>query len=85
MSAIGGYRKLLRSVSKAFQGDAHALVASRVELKKNFMQNKSVTDPRQLQEMLQGIEEVNEMLNFNIVQGKLNKDKGHFGKLHHIV
>ena len=43
-----------------------------------FLKNKSVTDPDELKALFRGVEEVDEMLRFNVVQGELNEN-GNYG------
>ena len=43
-----------------------------------FLKNKSVTDPDELNALFRGIDEVDEMLRFNVVQGALNEN-GNYG------
>lgn len=51
---------------------------ARIALRDEFSKNRSVTDAAALTELFKGVDEVDEMLRFNIVQGKLNKEKGSF-------
>ena len=74
-----GFRKLLRTAKYVFKGDTFAITQARITLRQDFLKNKDVTDKLQLTELLRGIEEVDEMLRFNIVQGKLN-ERGNYGK-----
>jgi hypothetical protein len=72
-----GYRRLLKTVQVVFKGDHHALHQGRKQLREEFQKNRFVTDADELAELYGGIDEVDEMLRFNIVQGKLN-DKGNY-------
>jgi intein-encoded DNA endonuclease-like protein len=78
-NAINGYRRLLRSTRNVFKNDSYALKQARLQLKSEFIKNKNITNNNELVLLLQGIDEVDEMLRFNIVQGKLN-DRGNYGK-----
>ena len=71
--AMRGFRKLLRTVSVVFKDDTHAIETARETLKEEFRKNASVSDPKQLEEMFAGIDEVDQMLRFNIVQGRMNE------------
>lgn len=51
-----------------FGNDAFAYQSARKELKMQFIKNKEVKDPVELNSLLRGIEEVDEMLRFNVVQ-----------------
>jgi len=78
-SALNGYRRLLKSATIVFKNDAYALKQAKIQLKNEFIKNKNITSSSELKQLLQGIDEVDEMLKFNIVQGKLN-EKGNYGK-----
>jgi len=75
--ATSGYRRLLRSASSAFRSDAYALSQAKITLRNEFLKHRVVPNAEELRALLRGIEEVDEMLRFNIVQGRLN-DKGHY-------
>lgn len=74
-----GYRRILRSATILFKKDKFALYNAKVELKSEFLKHKMVTDADELSGLLRGIEEVDEMLRFNVVQGELN-ERGHYGE-----
>ena len=78
MASRWGYRKLLRSVQHVFKQDTFAVQNARQQLREEFFKNKDVKDPNALNMMIRGIEEVDEMLRFNIVQGQMNA-AGNFG------
>jgi Complex 1 protein (LYR family) len=71
MSAKSGYRRLLRSAKHVFGKDLYAYQSARQELKAQFIKNKDVTDSNELKKLLLGIEEVDEMLRFNVVQVRI--------------
>lgn len=77
MSSLSGFRRLLRSAKFAFREDKFALSAATGQLKAEFRKHRAVSDPAELQQLLQGVGEVEEMLRFNIVQGKRNQ-RGNF-------
>ena len=77
--SISGYRRLLKSASLLFNKDKYALINAKIELKAEFLKNRGVVDPVDLSALLRGIEEIDEMLRFNVVQGALN-EKGNYGK-----
>ena len=77
--AAAGYRRLLRASRVAFKDHEVAISDAREELRRNFYMNKDVTDETELKKLLIGIDEVEEMLKFNIVQGKRN-ERGNYGK-----
>mmetsp|Transcript_27745 Transcript_27745/g.33922 ORF Transcript_27745/g.33922 Transcript_27745/m.33922 type:complete len:135 (-) Transcript_27745:607-1011(-) len=69
---LTGYRRLLRGASKLFGNDKQALTLGRFELRSNFEANRHVSDPKTLQELINGINEAAEMMENNLVQGRLN-------------
>ena len=75
--ARSGFRRILRSAKLAFAGDTFALKQASVQLKEEFLRNSDVTDKSSLKELYKGVDEVDEMLRFNIVQGQMN-EKGNF-------
>ena len=76
--SVSGFRRLLRSATTLFKRDQFALSNAKTQLKMEFLKNKSVTDPDELTALFRGIEEVDEMLKFNVVQGTLNEN-GNYG------
>ena len=74
---ISGFRRLLRSSRIVFKNDMFALLQARTQLKDEFRKNRQVNDPSELHKLIQGINEVDEMLRFNIVQGTRN-ERGNF-------
>jgi Complex 1 protein (LYR family) len=79
--SISGYRRLLRSATTLFKRDQFALSNAKTQLKMEFLKNKSVTDLDELSALFRGIEEVDEMLRFNVVQGTLNEN-GNYGMIY---
>ena len=77
MSGLLSYRRLLRSVSFVFKQDVFAIQQAKIQLRAEFMKNSDVKDPDMLEALYKGVEEVDEMLRFNIVQGTMNK-RGNF-------
>ncbi|CAH0474077.1 unnamed protein product [Peronospora belbahrii] len=66
---LGGYRRLLRASRQAFQGDTYALQEAHVALRNSFIANSQVSEKKQLDELIKGIDEAEEMLLYHIVQG----------------
>jgi len=64
----------MRARNVAFPNDAVALSASRTELKTQFLANASEKDKASVQEMLAGIDEVEDMLRGGIAQGVLTEE-----------
>mmetsp|Transcript_1788 Transcript_1788/g.2107 ORF Transcript_1788/g.2107 Transcript_1788/m.2107 type:complete len:132 (-) Transcript_1788:839-1234(-) len=70
---LNGYRRLLRGATRLFGADEEALRLGRIELRQQFELNRNVTDSKALQELIQGIDEAADMMENNLVQGKLNQ------------
>ena len=77
-SAAAGYRRLLKASKITFKNHEAAIKGAREELRSNFYKNKDVTDEMELKKLFLGINEVEEMLKFNIVQGERN-ERGNYG------
>jgi hypothetical protein len=73
MAALAGYRRLLRTANVVFKNDVFAVTQAKVQLRAEFLKQKDVTDKAELTELFKGIDDVDEMLRFNIVQGTLNE------------
>lgn len=73
MAALAGYRRLLRTANVVFKNDVFAISQAKVTLRDEFLKQKNVTDQQELTELFKGIDEVDETLRFNIVQGTLNE------------
>ena len=73
------YRRLLKSAQSVFRNDTYAINMARLQLREEFLKNKNVTDPHDLAQLMRGVEEADEMLRFNIVQGTMNK-RGNYGR-----
>jgi hypothetical protein len=69
-----GYRRLLRTAQHVFKEDAFAVQNARQQLREEFFKNQNVNDPTALGMLLKGIDEIDEMLRFNVVQGKMNTE-----------
>nr|CCA16457.1 conserved hypothetical protein [Albugo laibachii Nc14] len=67
---LSGYRRLLRASRLSFEGDTFAIKQSRATLRNQFVENKAISDPNALEDVLKGIEEAESMLLHHIVQGK---------------
>uniref|UniRef100_A0A7S2C810 Complex 1 LYR protein domain-containing protein n=1 Tax=Florenciella parvula TaxID=236787 RepID=A0A7S2C810_9STRA len=74
---LAGYRQLLRVRNVAFQGDALALEKSQEAIRMGFEANRLVSDEKEIKEHLRGVTQAVEMLQFNVLQGKLN-DRGNY-------
>ncbi len=70
---LGGFKRLLRARTKVFSGDENAMEASRKQLRAEFLKQRNETDVKKIEKHLVGIKEVEEMLLFNVVQGKSNE------------
>jgi len=76
-SGLSYYRRLLRSVRFVFKKDVYAIQQAKIQLREEFTKNANITDTKELQQLYKGVEEVDEMLRFNIVQGTMN-ERGNF-------
>ncbi|CAN0090479.1 unnamed protein product [Ectocarpus fasciculatus] len=74
---LGGYRRLMRVRVVAFKDDSTMLEASKQQLRIEFNKNKAVTDPSKIAGLIKGINEVEDMLKYNIAQARLN-DRGNY-------
>ncbi|CAM9776443.1 unnamed protein product, partial [Ectocarpus fasciculatus] len=74
---LGGYRRLMRIRVVAFKDDSTMLEASKQQLRIEFNKNKAVTDPSKIAGLIKGINEVEDMLKYNIAQARLN-DRGNY-------
>ena len=57
----------------AFQGDALALEKSQEAIRAGFEMNRAATAESEIKEHLRGVAQAVEMLQFNVLQGKLNE------------
>ena len=71
---LSGYKRLLRTASRAFGNDAEALGKAKIELRQTFENNRNEKDPAALKEMIDGIDDVVDFLNTNIIQAQLKDD-----------
>lgn len=76
VQVLGGYRRLMRASRQAFRGDAYALQQAQLALRDNFMANGQVSDREQLEELVKGIDEAEDMLLHHIVQGRAKQEEG---------
>lgn len=76
--ALRAYRALLRATRKSFAGDALMLNQSAVEVRKKFEENRGVSSPAQITDLLEEAREASHFISNMIVQAKLN-DRGGYG------
>ncbi|KAM3574156.1 hypothetical protein VYU27_003875 [Nannochloropsis oceanica] len=76
-SILGGYRRLLRLRLQVFVGDQYAIDQARLQLRAEFLKHRHVQNPDELNGLIAGIREVEEMFSENIVQARLN-DAGNY-------
>jgi len=75
---LKAFRRLMKSRSALFAGDARALNVTRLEIRKSFMQNSTVTDTNKLTELIADAYEAATVLDRNIVPVVFNeKTKRH--------
>ena len=68
----------MRARAALFADDAYALDASRAKLRDEFLQNRGCTDAGEIDELLKGAAEVEDLLINNVVQGRQSQDSGAF-------
>eukprot|EP01041_Mallomonas_annulata_P011862 gene11862-24855_t len=73
MAGRAAYRNLRRSAKLLFKNDLYAEKASYLQLREEFYKNASVSESKLLKNLLKDANEANEMLQFNLVQGRLNE------------
>jgi complex III assembly factor LYRM7 len=71
---LGGYRRLLRASRQAFCGDEYAIQQARVALREHVFTNKNEANSKVIVEMLHAMEDAENMLLHNIVQGKQTEE-----------
>lgn len=76
--ATSGFRRLLRAARAAFKDDSKAIKLAKIQLKQEFLRNKDISNPNALNELFKGVDEAEELLSFQIVQGKKNV-RGNYG------
>ena len=70
VQVLGGYRRLLRASRQAFRGDVYALAQAHDALRQSFRANRHVSATVQVEALIKGIDEAEEMLLYHIVQGR---------------
>ncbi|EKX33916.1 hypothetical protein GUITHDRAFT_155902 [Guillardia theta CCMP2712] len=74
MAARAAYRRLMRARELVFRNDLLMLAESRRELRRYFLENRNVSDPEKLKQLMQDVDEAEEMLRHQIVQGERKGD-----------
>ena len=77
-ATLAAFRRLMRARAALFADDAYALDASRAKLRDEFLQNRGATDAGEIDELLKGAAEVEDLLINNVVQGRQSQDSGAF-------
>lgn len=76
---LAGYRRLLRARQQLFQGDTTALGASRLAIRDEFLKNQTApTDGDHFEGLLTMVDEAEDMLRHQIVQGVLHPESGNY-------
>jgi complex III assembly factor LYRM7 len=65
------YRRLLKSMMKAFTGDYTMFHQARIEARRKIKENSALRDPVEIQEKIFFGEEVRDFLEVNVMQGTL--------------
>jgi complex III assembly factor LYRM7 len=76
-SALGAYRKLLRTVATTFKGDDVTLLAAKREIRQKFEDNKELGDPSALPAMVAEAYDAAEFIRTHVVQAEQN-EKGNY-------
>ena len=77
-ATLAAFRRLMRARAALFANDAYALDASRAKLRDEFLQNRGATDAAEIDELLAGAAEVEDLLINNVVQGRQEEQEGAF-------
>ena len=78
---LSGFRRLNRARMRLFQGDQHAMAVSRMQMRAAFEENRHLKPSGpEYEALVAGIDEAADMLQHEIVRGKLNDDTGRYGK-----
>ncbi len=67
---LRGYKRLLKASQQAFKEDSYAIQQAKLALKENFHANRDEKNEENIKKMIEGIEEAESMLLYNIVQGR---------------
>lgn len=71
-SAVGGFKRLIRTSRAVFAGDDFAVVSAREEIRNQFLANRTVSDPTELAKLYAGVDEADQFLRESVMQGKMN-------------
>ena len=77
-ATLAAFRRLMRARAALFADDAYALDASRTKLRDEFLQHRGCTDAGEIDELLAGAAEVEDLLVNNVVQGRQEEKEGAF-------
>ena len=77
-ATLAAFRRLMRARAALFADDAYALDASRAKLRDEFLLHRGATDAGEIDELLKGAAEVEDLLINNVVQGRQSQDSGAF-------
>ena len=77
-ATLAAFRRLMRARAALFADDAYALDASRAKLREEFLSHAAATDAGEIDELLKGAAEVEDLLINNVVQGRQSQDSGAF-------
>ena len=77
-ATLAAFRRLMRARAALFADDAYALDASRAKLRDEFKLHSGATDAGEIETLLAGAAEVEDLLRNNVVQGRQSQDSGAF-------
>ncbi|KAM7527061.1 hypothetical protein LguiB_030471 [Lonicera macranthoides] len=75
--ALTAYRALLRATRKTFAGDTQMLEESAAMIRRKFKENRDITSPTHLHQLLEEAREASHFISNTIVQAKLNSRGGY--------
>ncbi|KAJ1454134.1 hypothetical protein M885DRAFT_618376 [Pelagophyceae sp. CCMP2097] len=70
---LSAFRRLMRARAQLFKNDELALFESRMKLREEFSAQREVSEAAELVELFKGVDEIEDLLKNNIVQGKINE------------
>jgi hypothetical protein len=77
-ATLAAFRRLMRARAALFADDAYALDASRAKLRDEFLAQRGCTDAGEIETLLAGAAEVEDLLVNNVVQGRQEEKEGAF-------
>ena len=76
---LSAYRNLHRVIRRVFEGDMRMMTASRLKAKEEFAKNKDVTDPAEIDNLINVADEAAKFMYHELVQVKHDPNKNVYG------